>query len=196
MPNVHIMSLTAAIDVLFSVNFAVAFDFMYFRFRPSKAKWIGNVLPNRRNAVIRSMLFFSFITRFAYWRTESSCVIRRCAANRKKICEIKFGNYRRCKFGPHYLLAQEASKRQYIGAAQVYPSLILQQTSWTLFSAFCLFVRTLPIDFALEGQKRNYIKLKTTAKLIREKYRSPRTETNWDRLTHSWPPYFLVADYL
>jgi hypothetical protein len=32
------MSLTAAIDVLFSVNFAVAFDFMYFRFRPSKAK--------------------------------------------------------------------------------------------------------------------------------------------------------------
>jgi hypothetical protein len=40
-PNVHNMSLTAAIDVLFSVNFAVVFDFMYFRFRPSKAKLIG-----------------------------------------------------------------------------------------------------------------------------------------------------------
>jgi hypothetical protein len=44
------MSLTAAIDVLFSLNFAVVFDFMYFRFRPSKAKSIGNVLTNRQNA--------------------------------------------------------------------------------------------------------------------------------------------------
>ncbi len=30
---------TAAISVLFSINFAVVFDFIYFRFRPSKAKW-------------------------------------------------------------------------------------------------------------------------------------------------------------
>jgi hypothetical protein len=37
-PDVHNMFLTAAIDVLFSVNFAVVFDFMYFRFLPSKAK--------------------------------------------------------------------------------------------------------------------------------------------------------------
>jgi hypothetical protein len=44
------MSLTAAIDVLFSHNFAVLFDFMYFRFRPSIAKSIGNVLTNRQNA--------------------------------------------------------------------------------------------------------------------------------------------------
>jgi hypothetical protein len=29
---------TAAVDVLFSINFAVVFDFIYFRFRPSKAK--------------------------------------------------------------------------------------------------------------------------------------------------------------
>jgi hypothetical protein len=29
-PNVHNMSLTAAIDVLFSFNIAVVFDFMYF----------------------------------------------------------------------------------------------------------------------------------------------------------------------
>jgi hypothetical protein len=48
---------------------------------------------------------------------------------KKKIREIKFGNYRRCKFGPHCLLAQDASLRQYIGAAQVYPSLIFQQIS-------------------------------------------------------------------
>jgi hypothetical protein len=46
-PNVHNMSLTAAIDVLFSVNFAIVLDFMYFRFRPNKAKSIGNVLTNR-----------------------------------------------------------------------------------------------------------------------------------------------------
>ncbi len=58
MPNVHNISLTAAIDVLFSLNFAVVFDFMYFRFRSSKVKSIGNVLPNRRNAAMRSMFFF------------------------------------------------------------------------------------------------------------------------------------------
>jgi hypothetical protein len=34
-----------------------------------------------------------------------------------------------------------------------------------LRAAFCLFMRTLPIDFALLGRKRNYIKSKTTAKL-------------------------------
>ncbi len=50
MPNV----LTAAINVVFSVNFAVVFDFMYFRFRPSKAKSTGNVLPNRQNAAKRA----------------------------------------------------------------------------------------------------------------------------------------------
>jgi hypothetical protein len=39
-------------------NFAVIFDFIYVRFCPSKAKWIVNVIPNRRNAAIRSMFFF------------------------------------------------------------------------------------------------------------------------------------------
>ena len=32
------LSRTAAIEVRFSLNFAVVFDFTYFRFRPSKAK--------------------------------------------------------------------------------------------------------------------------------------------------------------
>jgi hypothetical protein len=32
------LSRTSAIGVLFSINFAVIFDFIYFRFRPSKAK--------------------------------------------------------------------------------------------------------------------------------------------------------------
>jgi hypothetical protein len=44
------LSWTVAMDVLFSINSAVVFDFMYFRFRPSKAKSIGNVLTNRQNA--------------------------------------------------------------------------------------------------------------------------------------------------
>jgi hypothetical protein len=37
---------TAAIEVGFSLNFAVIFDFIYFRFRPCKAKSIGNVQPS------------------------------------------------------------------------------------------------------------------------------------------------------
>ncbi len=50
MPNAPNMSLTTAMDVLFFLNFAIVFDFMYFRFRPSKAKSIGNALTNRENA--------------------------------------------------------------------------------------------------------------------------------------------------
>jgi hypothetical protein len=70
---------TMAIVVRFSLNFAVIFDLIYFRFRPSKSKWIGIVLPNGRNAAIRSM-----IMRIAYWRSESVRVLRQCAANCKK----------------------------------------------------------------------------------------------------------------
>ncbi len=49
MSNDPNLARTAAIDVLFFINLAVIFDFMYFRFRPSKAKSIGNVLTNRQN---------------------------------------------------------------------------------------------------------------------------------------------------
>ncbi len=83
-PNCPNLARTAAIDVLLSINFAVVLYLIYFRFRPSKAKWIGNFLPNRRNATIRSMFFFSFIMRIAYWCTESVCVYRQGAANCKK----------------------------------------------------------------------------------------------------------------
>ncbi len=72
---------TAAIEVRFSINFAVIFDFTYFRFCPSNAKWIANVLPNRRNATIRPMFFFLL---YNIWRTESVCVLRQNAANCKK----------------------------------------------------------------------------------------------------------------
>ncbi len=56
------LSGTAAIDVLFSINFAVVFDIMYFRFRPSKAKWLGDVLTNGQNAANTcSVSFFEVI---------------------------------------------------------------------------------------------------------------------------------------
>jgi hypothetical protein len=61
--------------------------------------------------------------------TNHPALVGDAGRTEKKIREIKFGNYRRCKFGPHCLLALDASLRQYIGAAQVYPSLILQQIS-------------------------------------------------------------------
>jgi hypothetical protein len=40
-----------------------------FRFRPSKAKWIGNVLTNRQNAA-------SYLQRSYFWSTFVCCVIR------------------------------------------------------------------------------------------------------------------------
>ena len=110
------LSRTAAIDVLFSINFDVFFDFIYFRFHPRTAKWKGNVLPNRRNAAIRSMFFSSFIMRIAYWRTESVCVLRQCAANCKKACEILSENYRRCNTVAHCRMGQGALLCHYISA--------------------------------------------------------------------------------
>ena len=53
-------SWTAAIEVCLPFNFAVVFDFIYFRFRPSKAKWIGVVLTNRQNAE-------NYVQRFFFW---------------------------------------------------------------------------------------------------------------------------------
>jgi hypothetical protein len=40
-----------------------------------------------------------------------------------------------------------------------------EKKNMDLRAAFCLFDRTLPIDFALLGRKWKYIKSKTTAKL-------------------------------
>ncbi len=60
-------SQTVAIEeVYFPFNFAVVFEFIHFRFRPSKTKSIGNVLTNRQSAALRSMVFFSFKMRIAY----------------------------------------------------------------------------------------------------------------------------------
>jgi hypothetical protein len=65
-------------------------------------------------------------------------------------------------------LAQDASLRQYIGAAQVCLSLVLQQIYFTLYednnSPRFAFVRTLPIDLLYWAGNGKYIKIKTTAK--------------------------------
>jgi hypothetical protein len=66
-------------------------------------------------------------------------------------------------------------------------------------AVFRLFGRTLPVHYALLGRKRKLRKIKDDSKIDREKNidrREARSETNWDSLTHSRPPYFLVADYL
>jgi hypothetical protein len=118
---------TTAIEVRFSINFAVGFNFTYFRFRPSNAKWIGDVLPNRRNTTIRSMFFSSFIMRIAYWCTESVCVLRECAANCKKSpwnTNRKLKTLQYCWALP---TGARASLPQYNGADSNIPSLVLTQ---------------------------------------------------------------------
>jgi hypothetical protein len=58
--NVRNRSLTVAVEVCFSSNFAVVFILMYFRFRQVKPKLIGDVLMNKQNVATRCIIFFSF----------------------------------------------------------------------------------------------------------------------------------------
>ena len=61
-----------------------------------------------------------------------------------------------------------------------------EKKNMDLIAAFRLFVRTLPIHFALLGRKRKYIKSKTQQrkekKKKRKEHRSPRSETYCERL--------------
>jgi hypothetical protein len=86
-----------------------------------------------------------------------SALLGKAVLTEKKAREIQAGNYRRCKYW------RSASIHIPYDTADFFHSLWSQQ-----FAAFCLFVRTLPIGFALLGRKRKYIKSKTTSKL-REK---------------------------
>ncbi len=117
--------------------------------------------------------FSSFIMRIAYWRTESVCVIRRCVGNRKKIREIKFGNYRHCQFWPHPLLAKDASLHQYIGAAQIYLSLMIQQISFTLYgdnnSPRLPIRQDITNWFCFTGAETEIHKIKDDSKIKRDK---------------------------
>jgi hypothetical protein len=161
---------TAAIEVRFSINFAVVFDFNVFPFPPSKPKLIGDVPMNRQNAAAQRIFFFSLLYRAVpIDATNRPAPLGDARRPEKKSLEIKFENYRRCIFGPHYLLAQGyivASINWRSGSMPILSSSAdLFHSPWRQqFAAFCLFVRTLPIDFALLGRKRKYIKIKTTAK--------------------------------
>jgi hypothetical protein len=60
MANVSNGPQTMAIEVCFSFNFAVVFDFNLFPVLPSRAKSIGDVLTNRQNAATWNLFFFLF----------------------------------------------------------------------------------------------------------------------------------------
>jgi hypothetical protein len=67
-----------------------------------------------------------------------------------------------------------------------------------LIAVFPLFVRTLPIHFALLGRKRKYAKSQASAKL-KEKRTSIAAVRDILRMFDTFPnrtPFFLVADYL
>jgi hypothetical protein len=154
-------SQTVAIEVCFPFNFAVIFDFSHFRFRPSKAKSIGNVLTNRQSAALRFMVFFSFY--------NGHCLLTHRIAflGNARLTEKKPAKY--------YLEIKDAAKFNRIGqwrnvhrCVSILALTIMFPFKYFQGAYFCLFVRALPIDFALLGRKRKYIKSKTTAKL-REK---------------------------
>jgi hypothetical protein len=59
-------------------NFAVVFDFMYFRFRPSKAKSISLALTNRQNAANFLLRFLFSLILFAAYTLEIPNTERYC----------------------------------------------------------------------------------------------------------------------
>ena len=84
-------SRAATIEVCLLLNFDVVFDFKYFCFRPSKAKFIGNFLTNRQNTAHRFNFFPLFnnvhclLTHRITLRYEAMR-----SKQKKKIREIKF----------------------------------------------------------------------------------------------------------
>jgi hypothetical protein len=60
MANIGNGSRTMAIEVCFSFNFVVAFNFNLFSVPPNKAKTIGDVLTNRQNAATWYLVFILF----------------------------------------------------------------------------------------------------------------------------------------
>ncbi len=114
--------------------------------------------------------------------------------NRKKIREIKFGNFTRSKFGPRCLLAQGALLRHYIGAGiPIFDSYLafLNQIQNEQFAAFFLFMGTSPKDCALLGGNGNTLKSKldgkqTSIATVRDLYRMYATFLN------PRPPWFSL----
>ncbi len=80
---------TAAIEVRFSINFAVVFDFNVYPFPPSKPKLIGDVPMNRQNAAVH--IFFSLLyPAVPIDATNHPASLGDARRPEKKIREIKF----------------------------------------------------------------------------------------------------------
>jgi hypothetical protein len=95
---------TMVIEVCFSFNFAVGFDFNLFPVPPSKAKSIGDVFTKGKT---RQLATWFFLQRALPIDAPNHHALRGDArGTEKKIREIKFENYRRNKFRPCCLLAQ------------------------------------------------------------------------------------------
>jgi hypothetical protein len=101
------------IEVCFSFNFDVVFDFNLFPVPLSKAKSIGDVLTSRQNAAIRSKVFFLCLLPID--APNHRALLGDAQRRGEKTCEIIFGNYKCSKIEPHRLMAQGASLRQYTG---------------------------------------------------------------------------------
>jgi hypothetical protein len=85
MANVRNESRTMAMEVCFSFNFVVVFDFNLFPVPPSKAKSIGDVLMYRQNAATWYLFFSLFYN--AHCLLTHRIILRyyrRCAVNKKK----------------------------------------------------------------------------------------------------------------
>ena len=118
-------------------------------------------------------------------------------SEQKKNREIKLGNYRCCKFGPHYLLAQQALLRQYI--APIYwrsAGIPILNSSADYLSPLC---RVLPIRqditywFCFTGAETEIHKIKDDSKINIEKNINRRGQRHIVNVWHlSDPPSFSL----
>ncbi len=109
---------------------------------------------------------------------------------RRKIREIKFGNYRHCKFGPHYLLAQQALLCLYWRSAGI----PIINSSADFLKPLC---RVFPIRqnitywFCFTGAETEIHKIKDDSKINREKNIDRRGQRHIVNVWHlSDPPSF------
>jgi hypothetical protein len=59
------------------------------------------------------------------------------------------------------------------------------------------FSQDIACSFCFTGAETDIHKIKDDSKIDREKIAKPKIQKpNWDSLTHSRTPYFLIADYL
>ncbi len=154
---------TAAIEVRFSLNFAIVFDFMYFQFRPSKAKWIDDVLTNRQNAA-------NYLQRFFIW--SYFVYLPKCCGSGSppQHCPpLHIWIAASIRKTERYSLHHYTEERRRTRCVNRQGAVQRREKTIDLMTAFRLFGRTLPIHFALLGRKRKYIKSKTTAKLTEKR---------------------------